>query len=170
MSTESLTFATRPVSRWVNGAGRKADIASSEGWMVGFAWLDADAPFSDFSGQDRTITLLEGPGFTLDFVPPHPPLVVRSRHVPAAFDGGWPTSCRIVEPCLVLNAMSVRSQWRHDVRILTTRTELPAQPPDTVGFLVDLTTRDALRLDGPTETAGLPAAYILFTPAVGAAG
>src|SRR4051812_25040917 len=120
MSTEPLTFATRTVSRWVNGAGRKADIASSEGWMVGFAWLDADAPFSDFTGQDRTITLLDGPGFTLEFAPPHRALVVRSRHVPASFDGSWPTYCRVIGPCLVLNAMSARSQWRHDVRVLTT--------------------------------------------------
>ena len=166
MSTEPLTFATRTVSRWVNGAGRKADIDSSQDWMVGFAWLDADAPFSDFSGQDRTITLLDGPGFTLDFAPPHPALVVRSRHVPGAFDGGWPACCHIIGPCLVLNAMSVRGRWRHDVRVLTARTQLPAQPPNTVGFLVDLTTRDALRLDGPIETAGLPAAHILFTPTV----
>src|SRR4051794_39659659 len=119
MSDELLTFATRVVSRWPNGAGRKADIASGPGWLVGFAWLDADAPFSDLRGQDRTITLLDGPGFTLDFPPPHPALVVRSRHVPSAFDGGWPTRCRVLGLCLVLNAMSVRGQWSHEVRILT---------------------------------------------------
>ena len=62
--------------------------------------------------------------------------------------------------------MSARGRWRHDVRVLTARTQLPAQPPNTVGFLVDLTARDALRLNGPIEAAGLPAAYILFTPRV----
>jgi environmental stress-induced protein Ves len=166
MATEFLTFATRVLSRWQNGAGRKADIASGPGWMAGFAWLDADAPFSDLSGQDRTITLLDGPGFTLDFALPHPALVVQSRHVPSQFDGGWPTRCGILGPCLVLNAMSVRGEWRHDVRILTVPSRLPVVPPGAIAFLVDLTTRDALRLDGATETGGLPAAHILFTPVV----
>ena len=127
MPHEPLTFATRPLSRWVNGAGRKADIDSGPGWMVGFAWLDTDAPFSDHSGQSRTITLLDGPGFTLDFAPPHHALVVR---------------------------------------IVTEPTHLPAPPAGTIAFLVDLTTRDALRLDGTIATGNLPAAYILFTPAV----
>ena len=54
------------ISRWPNGAGRKADIATGDGWLVGFAWLDADAPFSDYTGHDRTIMLVEGPGFTLE--------------------------------------------------------------------------------------------------------
>lgn len=166
MPHEPLTFATRPVSRWVNGAGRKADIASGPGWMVGFAWLDTDAPFSDLGGQDRTITLVDGPGFTLDFAPPHPALVVRSLHVPSRFDGGWPTRCRIEGPCLVLNAMTTRGEWRHDVRIVTQPTTLPAQPRGTIGFLVDLTTRDTLRLDGAIETGDPPAAYVLFSPVV----
>ena len=166
MPPEPLTFATRSLSRWHNGAGRKADIAAGPGWMVGFAWLDTDAPFSDLSGQDRTITLLEGPGFTLDFAPPHPPLTVRSQHVPGAFDGGWPAFCRILGPCLVLNAISERSTWRHDVRILTRPTHLPPQPPAGIAFLVDLGTRDTLRLDGAIDTDGLPAAHIVFTPSL----
>ncbi len=166
MPPELLTFATRALSRWHNGAGRKADIAAGPGWMAGFAWLDTDAPFSDLSGQDRTITLLDGPGFTLDFAPPHAALTVRSPHVPSTFDGGWPAFCRILGPCLVLNAISKRGQWRHDVRILTTPTHLPAQPPGAVAFLVDLGTRDASRLDGAIDTDGLPAAHILFTPSL----
>ena len=166
MPHEPLTFATRPLSRWVNGAGRKADIDSGPGWMVGFAWLDTDAPFSDHSGQSRTITLLDGPGFTLDFAPPHPALVVRSPYVPSDFDGGWPTRCHIVGPNVVLNAMTARGQWRHEVRIVTEPTHLSASPAGAIAFLVDLTTRDALRLDGTIATGNLPAAYILFTPAV----
>ena len=134
--------------------------------MTGFAWLDVDAPFSGLSGQDRTITLLEGPGFTLDFAPPHAALTVRSQHVPSPFDGGWPAFCRILGPCLVLNAISARGQWRHDVRILTRPTHLPAQPQGAIAFLVDLSIRDALRLDGAIDTGGLPAAHILFTPSL----
>ena len=164
MTSERLTFETRVISRWQNGAGRKADIASGSGWMVGFAWLDAEAPFSDFSGQARTITLLDGPGFTLDFAPPYPALVVRSRHVPSRFDGGWPALCRPLARCLVLNAMSIRSQWCHDVRVLTAPTRLQAARPGAIAFLVDLTSLDTLRLDGATETKQFPMAHVVFTP------
>ena len=162
--SEPLTFATRPISRWQNGAGRKADIDTGPGWLAGFAWLDAEAPFSDLTGQDRTITLLDGPGFTLDFAPPHSALTVRSRHEPHRFDGGWPARCRILGPCLVLNAISLREQWRHTVRILTAPERLPAPPAGSVAFLVDLATRDTLRLDGAIE-ATAPAAHIVFRPA-----
>jgi len=62
-----IPFASLSESRWRNGAGRKADIATGQDWLVGFAWLEADAPFSDYRGLDRTITLVDGQGFTLDF-------------------------------------------------------------------------------------------------------
>jgi hypothetical protein len=32
---------------WRNKAGRKADIATGADWLIGFAFLDQDAPFSD---------------------------------------------------------------------------------------------------------------------------
>ena len=108
--------------------------------------------------------MLDGAGFTLDFAPPNPALVVTTKHTPNPFDGGWPTQCRILGPCLVLNAMCDRSQWRHSVQVLTAPTRIEAPPPNAVAFLVDLTSRDALRLDGAIETTALPAAYILFLP------
>lgn len=108
------------MSRWRNGAGRKADIAAGSDWLVGFAWLDADAPFSDYAGHDRTITLVEGPGFALDFGLAHPALLVRRAYVPSAFDGGWPAHCRVPDgPCMVLNAMTARAAWTHRVTVAT---------------------------------------------------
>jgi uncharacterized protein len=108
------------VSPWRNGAGRKADIAAGADWLVGFAWLDADAPFSDYAGHDRTITLVEGPGFALDFGLPYPALLVRRPYVPSAFDGGWPAYCRVPDgPCMVLNAMTARAAWTHRVTVAT---------------------------------------------------
>ena len=117
MPPELLRFDALPVSAWRNGAGRKADIASGPDWHVGFAWLDADAPFSDFAGNDRTITLLDGAGFTLEFEG-HPALQVTGQRVPASFDGGWATQCRLLQgACLVLNAMTARAGYRHSVTI-----------------------------------------------------
>jgi uncharacterized protein len=138
------------VSRWRNGAGRKADIAAGPDRLVGFAWLDADAPFSDYAGHDRTITLVEGPGFTLDFGPAHPALLARRPFVPAAFDGGWPARCRVPDgPCMVLNAMTARAAWTHRVMVATGPAKT-APVPGGVAFLVVLEGR--VTIDG--ETAG----------------
>lgn len=122
---QKLAHADLPVSRWHNGAGRKADIANGEGWMLGFAWLDAAAPFSDLAGYDRTITLVEGPGFTLD-IAGREALVARTPFVPQSFDGGAPTQCRIAGPSKVLNVMTARGRLCHRVSIGGRAPEAPA--------------------------------------------
>ncbi len=106
-------------TKWLNGAGRKADIASGEGWLLGFAWLDQDAPFSDYTGFDRTITLLEGPGFSLE-LPVGSTLTVRHAFEPAAFDGAGPMPCHILGgPCRVLNAISAWPGYSHTVQVVS---------------------------------------------------
>ncbi len=146
------------LSPWRNGAGRKADIAVGPGWLIGFAFLDADAPFSDYSGHDRTITLVDGPGFTLAG-PGREPLVVNEPAAPAAFDGAWLADCTIHgAPCMVLNAMTERTRWRHQVEIL--RGAIPPLPEPAIAEVLvvlagdlrlgteTLRRRDAIRLDG----------------------
>src|SRR3954469_8532988 len=87
-----IRFASLGISAWRNGLGRKADIATGPGWLLGFAFLDRDADFSDYAGQDRTITLLDGAGFVLDGDDGRA-VVVDRPHRPARFDGGWPCRC-----------------------------------------------------------------------------
>ena len=152
------------MTRWRNGAGRKADIAAGSDWLVGFAWLDADAPFSDYAGHDRTITLIEGPGFTLDFGPSRPALVARRPYVPSTFDGGWAAQCRVsAGPCIVLNAMTARTAWTHAVTA-GPPAAVEAPTPGGVAFLVVLAgsitiagqsagARDALRIEDTTATS-----------------
>ncbi len=111
-----IRAADLPISQWVNGAGRKADIATGDGWLLGFAWLDRDAPFSDYSGHDRTILLLEGPGFALD-LPAGSTLTATARFVPTAFDGAGPMACRVRGPSRVLNAISAYPGWSHTMTI-----------------------------------------------------
>ncbi|MEI7710077.1 MAG: HutD family protein [Rhodospirillales bacterium] len=118
-----IRAADLPVSLWANSAGRKADIAIGEGWLLGFAWLEQDAPFSDYSGHDRTITLLEGPGFSLD-LPAGSTLTVTERFQPTAFDGTGPMACHVRGPCRVLNAISIYPGWSHTVQ--TTSDNAPA--------------------------------------------
>ena len=153
------------MSRWRNGAGRKADIAAGPDWLVAFAWLDADGAFSDYAGFDRTITLVEGPGFALDFGPAHPALLARRPFVPAAFDGGWPARCRVPDgSCMVLNAMTARAGWTHRVAVATGLVR--AEPgAGGVAFLVVLEgsvsiggqtagPRDAFRVEGAVAVDG----------------
>ena len=114
--TTPIRFAELQKSPWPNGAGRKADIAAgpigADGkpdWLLAYAWLDGDAPFSDYTGHDRTITLVSGVGFVLDFADAAPPVMVDAPFRPRPFDGDLAAHCRLpAGPCLVLNAMSRR--------------------------------------------------------------
>jgi environmental stress-induced protein Ves len=183
MAVALIRFADLSPSLWRNKAGRKADIATGKlsppGWSLGFAWLDADAPFSDFAGHDRTITLLTGPGFTLHFADGTPAIVARTPHQPHRFDGGRPTQCRIAGPSLVLNAMTDRASHTHRVTIATgpATANTAASPADFAVILAGTqitpagtaNPHDTLRLarERPLELpAGTTAALIRFEPSV----
>ena len=144
------------VTPWVNGAGRKADIAVGDGWLLGFAWLDQDAPFSDYRGHDRTIMLLEGPGCTLD-LPAGRVVTVTERFRPVAFDGAGPMACHVRGPSRVLNAISAYPGWSHTMQVMTTADFVPA--PDTFAVVLRGTVGDAGPLDtlGPNESGAASA-------------
>ena len=174
MPHQLFRFAALPITPWRNGLGRKADVCGGPEWMATFAWIDADAAFSDFAGQDRTITLLDGDGFLLEF-PGRDALRVAPAWQPKPFDGGLPTFCRLLGgPCFVLNAISDRARFRHEVRIGSFPDVLPATgeyvvavvlegqvalPNDSAGPL------DAIRLDGPLVTPDAVLAVLRFRPA-----
>lgn len=144
--------ADLPITRWRNGAGRKAEVVGGPGWSIGYAWLEEAADFSHYPGQDRTITLLRGNGCALDFSE-GPPLLVDRPQVPSGFDGGRACRCRLLDgPCLVVNAISERVLYRHAVEIRIPR------PTDT-GFAV-LLSGSATLADGtvaqPLDTVSLP--------------
>lgn len=116
MTPTILRASQLPVSAWPNKAGRKADIASGPGWLVAFAWLDQDARFSDYTGLDRTITLIEGEGFVLRFDAGQDVSVAPLD--PTPFNGGVGLACHLPHgPCRVLNVMTERNRVRHRVRI-----------------------------------------------------
>lgn len=154
------------MSPWRNGAGRKADIAAGSDWLVGFAWLDGDAPFSNYAGHDRTITLIEGPGFALDFGPAHAALAARRAYVPWLFDGGWTAHCQVPDgPCMVLNAMTARAAWTHSVTVAAPAT-LAAPTPGGAAFLVVL--EGSVAIDG--QTGGPRDAFCLVDAVTASAG
>ena len=189
MTLEITRFSALPTSPWRNGAGRKADIAGTADWNVGFAWLDADAPFSDFSGQDRTITLLDGPGFRLDFAGAEA-LVVDAPFRPAAFDGGRPTHCVLLGGAgLVLNAMTARARYRHAISVsgsgAVTEVELGMAEAVFVVLLAgtatvssatmsgELTARDSVRVTEPLVLRSSPGSWaytVAISPLTAPAG
>jgi len=158
--TNYIPFASLSVTPWANGHGRKADIAVGDGWSLAFAWLDRPAPFSDYTGISRTITLVEGDGFVLDFTD-RPPLHVSQIGVPASFDGGWSARCHLLGgSCFVLNAFSAHGRWRHTVRVFEPGRIGPLRAGDFVVALCGqarldglvIGPRDSLAIAGPTET------------------
>ncbi len=147
---EIIRAADLTETLWVNGAGRKADIASGEGWMLGYAWLDKDAAFSDYRGHDRTITLIEGPGFSLE-LPVGSTLAVTEKFRPAAFDGAGPMDCHVLGPCRVLNAISTYPGWSHTVQV----TSLPVVVDEGTTFSFAVILRGAIGDAGPLDTIRL---------------
>ncbi|MBA2319595.1 MAG: HutD family protein [Deltaproteobacteria bacterium] len=77
---------------WKNGGGTTVEIAVSPGtpflWRASLARVEADGPFSDFTGYDRWLVLLDGPGMTLTF--PDGDRILERPLRPFPFDGGTP--------------------------------------------------------------------------------
>lgn len=170
MTDEIIRAAALTESRWLNDAGRKADIASGPGWLVGFAWLDRDAPFSDYASHDRTITLLQGAGFSLA-LREGSLLTVDRPHVPAAFDGAGPIACHLLGgPCMVLNAITAYPAFSHTVQVVGAA-DLAEVGPGPLVFLVvlrgsvavdaaSLAERDTVRLSAAVSLRGSPDARV----------
>jgi uncharacterized protein len=109
--------------RWKNGGGETAEIAvSPEGaglddfcWRVSMATVEADGPFSTFSGVDRTLSILEGEGILLS-VEGRVPVGLTSRSDPLPFPADVATSAALIAgPIIDLNVMARRGRYRHKV-------------------------------------------------------
>lgn len=182
-----IRFADLPQSRWPNGAGRKADLAAGPigddgkpDWLLSYAWLEADAPFSDYAGHDRTITLISGIVFALDFGEAAPALVVDAPFRPRGFDGGLAAQCRLpAGHCLVLNAMTRRGRWRHRLTTASSRVPFPAVDGERILVVLRgrcslegalLHPRDAVRTAEPVQLAAASDCLLLvaqFEPVAG---
>ena len=100
---------------WKNGGGvtREAIRVPPSGepfsWRVSLAHIESSGPFSDFTGYERKMVLLEGRGLELKFGDG------RSRELRQVgdwveFDGAMSTHCRLLDgPCVDLNLMTSKS-------------------------------------------------------------
>ena len=107
-------FEARP---WKNGKGRTLELAMNDGgsledfeWRISIAQVVTDGPFSDFSGYDRYLLLLEGAGMDLL----HEDETTHSLSTPldlAQFDGGSRTVATLHDgPITDFNLMTRRGQ------------------------------------------------------------
>jgi uncharacterized protein len=113
---------------WKNGLGTTREVAvdppdASAGgafrWRVSLAWVDRSCPFSAFPGYDRTILLVSGEGFTLDFGGAAPPRTLTTLLDRCEFQGEWTTSCALVGGAVEdLNVMVDRARARARVEVL----------------------------------------------------
>ena len=119
---------------WKNGGGFTTELAvypSPQGereqpflWRVSIADIERPGPFSDFSGYERTIMLLEGDGMELSFEG-RPPVRIDAKHRPFVFDGGWKTSCRLLGgPVRDMNLMVRRGAAAGRIEVLPTGSQI----------------------------------------------
>jgi len=121
-----LRYDDYPVVPWKNGQGITRDIIRSPknteafDWGLSLADLERSAPFSAFDGYDRTITLIDGNGFTLTFEDGHSQ-TLDTPFQPYDFDGGAALQCDLIDgPSRVFNLKvrhaSAKATWQvHDL-------------------------------------------------------
>ncbi len=127
-----LRYDDYPVVPWKNGQGVTRDIMTlpldntDDTGTTGFIWrlsladVGQSGAFSEFHGYERTITLLDGSGFTLNFEAGHSK-ILDTPYAPYDFDGGAALFCDLIDgPCRDFNLMVKRdtatAKWRvHDL-------------------------------------------------------
>jgi hypothetical protein len=98
-----LTPADYKVMSWKNGGGTTTELmVEPDGTAAGYEWrlsiadVAQSGPFSNFSGYDRAIMLVDGAGFNLEFDQAPAQSLTRSFD-PVRFDGGWQTNCTLID-------------------------------------------------------------------------
>src|SRR5882724_11187343 len=115
---------------WKNGGGVTVDIASAHrpgtmpddwsgmAWRFGRTRIERPGPFSDLSGYDRILSVIEGSGLVLR-PEGRPEIDVREAFRPVRFPGEWPIESELeAGPVGVLNLMTERGDSSGDVRFL----------------------------------------------------
>jgi len=142
------SFAPLP---WKNGGGmtyeaiRRPPMGDPFSWRVSLAQIDSSGPFSDFTGYDRHMVLLQGQGIALKFDDGEHRVLCKVGDW-LQFDGGMPVHCELLDgPCMDLNLM-VSKSLRAAARLERLGRNLPvdaAQGQITLIFSLE----DALSID-----------------------
>lgn len=109
---------------WKNGGGTTTELAVHPAsgrplWRVSIADVSTSGPFSDFSGYERTIMLLEGDGMRLAFDDASEAVVDRP-YSPFVFDGAAKCQCTLLGGAVRdMNLMVDRTTARGAIEVLT---------------------------------------------------
>lgn len=87
-------------------------------WRLSLADVGQSGAFSEFDGYDRTITLLDGEGFSLNFEDGRQK-IMDAPYVPYDFDGGSPLCCNLLggpsrDLNLIIHREAARATWKVD--------------------------------------------------------
>jgi environmental stress-induced protein Ves len=108
---------------WKNGGGETVEIAvSPEGaglsefdWRISMATVATDGPFSIFPGIDRTLSILDGNGMSLE-IDGSAPVLLTVTSEPLAFAADVVVSASLAEGTITdLNVMTRRGRMKHQV-------------------------------------------------------
>jgi environmental stress-induced protein Ves len=123
MAATVIRYDDHTLVPWKNGQGVTREIAVARDgtgflWRLSIASVDRTGPFSDFSGYDRVIMLLEGDGMILDFGG-HGRAVMAQPFVPQRFDGAWSTHATLLGgPLTDFNVMTAQGRANAEVDVL----------------------------------------------------
>lgn len=118
-----LRYGDYTVTPWKNGQGVTREImkqaSGNDGeflWRLSLAEVGQSGPFSAFEGYDRTIILLGGDGFNLNF-DDGTVAKLDTPHEPYDFDGGAPLQCDLLgrmsqDLNLMVHRDLMEAQWQ----------------------------------------------------------
>ncbi|MDI9903307.1 HutD family protein [Rhodococcus sp. IEGM 1409] len=112
-----IPCADRRITRWANGLGSTAEIATGADsrWRFSVASLEANSTFSSFFGVDRIFTVIGPYPVSLDF--DASPTVIP-RLSPTSFAGESGPDCIAAGPTEAFNVMVERSSTAAAVEIM----------------------------------------------------
>jgi len=152
---------------WKNGKGQTTELAINEGgtvsdfeWRLSIAEVVEDGPFSDFSGYQRTLILIEGNGIELR----HDQASVSNlRNIldVATFDGGSETVATLAAGAIKdFNVMARNGKYKVVVNTFAEHRVILPQRTDP-GFIYCLAGSAEITSTEHHLTATLPAHHLL---------
>jgi environmental stress-induced protein Ves len=158
------TFKTIP---WKNGLGYTTELAISNGgsvdnfdWRLSIASVENNGDFSNFSGYQRNLVLIEGNGLTLDHRNGDVDKLTQLLDV-ANFDGGCNTHGALVDgPIKDFNIMTNQASFSANVNCYIEQQRMTVElSADSVVFAYSLSDKLTIEIDRK-ELNNVPVAHL----------
>jgi len=145
---------------WKNNKGKTIELALNEGgttddfdWRISSATVTEEGVFSDFSGSERNMVLIEGSGLTLKHDNGQIDHLTNPLDI-ANFDGGWRTTSQLDNGTIKnINLMTNKNKFSVDVSTFVECQRQKIMPADLV-FIISLADNTKLNIDGNSIVLG----------------